>query len=177
MLMGKRYWSFFHSSTERTSPEEPRRRYYMGAYSFEQDPPFKIGAISKTPLLVGSELDGGSSDMGIPLPVIFPGGAIWKNGRWTVVFGVNDERCAWIEIPHADLLANMRDIEPSTTETIYLQDQYAPPKPVEPPKPLPPRETLEMRLERYAKDAPVVPAVKRKRKSLPSVTTEITHYP
>lgn len=98
------YWCFFHSAVDRKTPQEPRRRYYMGAYAFEVDPPFSIKKITLEPLLVGSEEDGGI------LPVIFPGGALAVDDHWLVVFGVNDLRSGWIEIPHSDLLERMIEV-------------------------------------------------------------------
>jgi predicted GH43/DUF377 family glycosyl hydrolase len=56
------------------------------------------------PLLVGSEKDGGT------LPVVFPGGAVFNDGKWLVVLGVNDARSAYIYIPHEDLIARMVDL-------------------------------------------------------------------
>ena len=97
-----RYVTFFHSSL----PWKGRQnRYYMGAYMFNAEPPFNVTAITKKWILAGSEAD--SRMHGGPL-VIFPGGAILKDGVWTVVFGVNDERCGWIKIPHVNLVEAMK---------------------------------------------------------------------
>lgn len=96
VLIDGLYYSFFHSSVHGKAPE-PRRRYYMGCYTFEAHPPFHIRSMTLEPLLVGSERDGGT------LPVVFPGGAIYQDGKWLVVLGVNDHKSAWIEIPHAEM--------------------------------------------------------------------------
>ncbi len=97
------FWCFFHSSLD-FKPPLPRRRYFMGAYAFEPNPPFAIKKITTEPLLIGSEEDGGT------LPVIFPGGATFVDDKWLVVFGVNDQRTAWLEIPKADLYERMIDV-------------------------------------------------------------------
>lgn len=98
VLVGDEYWSFFHSSLPW---KDKKRRYYMGAYAFKAEPPFHITRMTAAPLLTGSQNDPWSPNL--PL-VIFPGGALFRNGRWIVVFGVNDCACGWIEIPQAELL-------------------------------------------------------------------------
>ena len=94
---GDEYLSFFHSSLP---DEKYHRRYYMGAYTFEAQPPFKITRITRSPLLAGSAADVWSKDK--PL-VVFPCGSRLKGGKWLVTMGVNDLTSAWIEIPHSDL--------------------------------------------------------------------------
>lgn len=89
------YWTFFHSSMP---CRRRQKRYYMGAYAFNEM--FEIVRMSKAPLLCGSERD--LNLIGGPL-VIFPGGALIRNGEWFVVSGINDEQCGWIKIPHLDL--------------------------------------------------------------------------
>lgn len=99
--IGDEYWSFFHSSTRwAESPTPGRNRYHMGAYAFEAKPPFKITRFSRYPILTGSPKDPWSPNQ--PL-VIFPCGALLKDGTWLVSMGVNDMASAWIEIPHSDL--------------------------------------------------------------------------
>lgn len=97
VLVGDHYLTFFHSSLPWKGG---RRRYYMGAYTFEAHTPFKVKSITKEPLLVGSEND--TRIHGGP-PVIFPCGALLENNEWAVTFGVNDEACGWIKIPVKDL--------------------------------------------------------------------------
>lgn len=92
------YWTFFHSSMPWRGRQ---KRYYMGAYAFNEQ--LEIVRMTPEPLLSGSDRD--SRMLAGPL-VIFPGGAIMDRGRWFVVFGVNDEQCGWIEIPHLDLETN-----------------------------------------------------------------------
>jgi predicted GH43/DUF377 family glycosyl hydrolase len=95
--VGDNYISFFHSSM----PWKGRqKRYYMGAYMFEAQAPYKILAMTKEPLLAGSEKD--SRTLGGP-PVVFAQGSIFENNIWTVSLGLNDEQCGWVRIPHKDL--------------------------------------------------------------------------
>lgn len=99
--VGNEYFAFFHSSLQLV---RPRRRYFMGAYAFSAEPPFRITRVTTKPLLCGSERDPSG---GNKLPVIFPCGSLLTNGEWLVTFGVNDCRCGWIKIPHEDLLGRM----------------------------------------------------------------------
>lgn len=94
------YWSFFHSSLD-INPDPPRRRYYLGVYAFQAKPPFKPVLYTRKPLLTGSEAD--PREPSAPL-CVFPCGAAKDNESWLVTFGVNDCACAWIRIPHQEIL-------------------------------------------------------------------------
>lgn len=101
--VGDEFVSFFHSSMPW---KNNKRRYYMGAYAFESEPPFRITRYTPQPLLIGSAHDEVMPN--IPWPVVvFPCGAIFEKNEWLVVGGLNDLRCFWIRIPHADLLQRM----------------------------------------------------------------------
>lgn len=96
--IGDLFYTFFHSSL----PWQGRfRRYYMGAIAFEAKPPFRPKLWTQEPILVGSQNDHWSE--GKPL-VVFPCGAIHEGDRWIISLGVNDLKCAWLELPHDDLL-------------------------------------------------------------------------
>lgn len=140
VLLGKYYYVFFHSAVIEQEQPKRIRRYYMGCYVFDKDPPFRQRAITTHPLLVGSEEDGGT------LPVIFPGGAVyipgpkeskgrWKgrDGKWLIVFGVNDYRSGWIEIPHKDLKERLMTHifpVPVTSKAEYVRIDNNPIKPI-----------------------------------------------
>lgn len=102
--VGDEYFTFFHSSI----PWKKRqKRYYVGAYAFEAEPPFRVTAITNEPLFVGSEDD----ERLIEGPLcVFPCGALLEEDKWLVAFGVNDERCAWIRIPMNDLICRMSKV-------------------------------------------------------------------
>jgi len=99
VLIGDEYWTFFHSSLPWKGMGK-LRHYHMGAYAFESKPPFRIMRMTSKPILSGSKRDPWAD--GKPL-VVFPCGALLKDGRWTVSLGVNDLCSAWIEIPHEKL--------------------------------------------------------------------------
>jgi predicted GH43/DUF377 family glycosyl hydrolase len=112
--IGNEYVAFFHTSTVW---QKPKRRYYMGAYTFEAKPPFAIKRMTMKPLLSGSDQD--FRALGGPL-VIFPCGAHYNAGEWLVVFGVNDEACGWIKIPHVDLNNLLEPVKRGVVEKLAL---------------------------------------------------------
>jgi predicted GH43/DUF377 family glycosyl hydrolase len=76
------------------------RRYHMGCYTFSANPPFVMKRYTQMPILSGSQYD----RFAHPKPlVVFPCGAILKNGVWQISLGVNDLDCALMEIPHSEL--------------------------------------------------------------------------
>lgn len=99
--VGDHYITFMHSSLWWKNVQ---KRYYMGAYIFEAKPPFKVLAITEKPILIGTDQD--IRTLGGP-PCIFPCGADYRDGSWLVTFGVNDEACGWIKIPHHKLIGRM----------------------------------------------------------------------
>ncbi len=99
--IGDEYLSFFHSSM----PWKQRQnRYFMGAFAFEAKPPFAVTRITPEPLLAGSDED--LRTLGGPL-VTFPTGCLIRGINLFVTLGVNDQSCAWIEIPIKDLYEKM----------------------------------------------------------------------
>jgi predicted GH43/DUF377 family glycosyl hydrolase len=98
------FYTFFHSSLHWRGRF---RRYYMGAIAFEAKPPFKAVLWTQEPLLTGSQNDPWTQ--GKPL-VVFPCGAILENSQWLISLGINDLKCGWIEIPHADILERLKPI-------------------------------------------------------------------
>jgi predicted GH43/DUF377 family glycosyl hydrolase len=102
--VGDELIGFFHTSTVWN---KPKRRYFMGAYALEGKPPFRLRRMTTEPLLIGSEHD--FRALGGPL-VIFPNGALLDGDDWLVTFGVNDEACGWIKIPHKELQGVLKPV-------------------------------------------------------------------
>lgn len=98
LKIGNEYITFFHSSLEWS--HGGGRRYFMGAYSYQDEPPFKINRYTPDPLLCGSQHDVWAP--GKP-KVVFPSGSILRHGEWLVTLGVNDLCCAYICIDHSSL--------------------------------------------------------------------------
>ncbi len=103
--VGSEYITFFHSSLPW---RKPKRRYFIGAMAFEAKPPFRPTRWTVSPILAGSEDD--PRILGGPL-CVFPNGADFKDNRWTIVLGVNDEQCAWLRMSNFDLDERLVPVE------------------------------------------------------------------
>lgn len=97
ILVDGLFWAFFHSHTPWYVG---KRRYHMGALAFAAEPPFHVVRMARNPLLSASEMD--FRNQHAP-PCIWPGGAIFRDGKWLIALGVNDCACARVEIPHENV--------------------------------------------------------------------------
>ena len=92
---------FFHSRTDvGVGRLEPR--YYIGACLMEYRPPFKVLAVSRKPIVYGSELP----RYGVhhfKENVAFPGGAMVDGDAFVVAIGVNDAACSLVRITPKEL--------------------------------------------------------------------------
>lgn len=95
---------FFHSRLDNESGQF-RRRYYCGAMLLDPEPPFKPVAISKEPLLIGSEADDltaqeKASCVQYKAKVVFPGSAVESSpgGFIWLACGINDASCVIMKI-------------------------------------------------------------------------------
>jgi predicted GH43/DUF377 family glycosyl hydrolase len=99
---------FFHSALDfELAPW--RRRYFVGAMLMSTEFPFKPVAISKKPILYGSELDTlteteRSGCIHFKSMVIFPLGAIdYGGGRFCLSCGINDSHCGLFTVTEKEL--------------------------------------------------------------------------
>lgn len=88
------YYSFFHSHKYWGNG---KRRYFMGLYKFNPNPPFEVVEVIENPILYGNEKDERIYKEHNPL-VIFPCGVILENNKFIVSFGLNDEKTGIITI-------------------------------------------------------------------------------
>lgn len=98
-LIEGEYLSFFHSSIEMTSIQSEGEKclhYFMGAYTYEKEPPFKITKISPEPI-VGKNFYNGPKYAYYwkPCQVVFPGGYTYDEKYIWVAFGKHDHE-VWI---------------------------------------------------------------------------------
>jgi predicted GH43/DUF377 family glycosyl hydrolase len=96
VLVDGEWWHWFHGAKEEG---EPNRRYSVGVYTFDPEPPFKIRRWLNHPVAWASESDWHAS--GNYCRVAFPGGAVLDRGRWHVSVGVHDRWCELWSWPHA----------------------------------------------------------------------------
>ena len=101
---------FFHSTldNEFAFPNRMvgRRRYFLGACLMEPKPPFKTVAVSRNPIVYGSEACGvivPEGTVNLNSRVVFPGGAISRDGYYVVAVGVNDFLCSLLKITPKEL--------------------------------------------------------------------------
>jgi predicted GH43/DUF377 family glycosyl hydrolase len=93
---------FFHSSMRNEMPPL-RHRYYLGAMLMKAEPPFQMLAVSKRPILRGSELGGDTSRHHHKPNVVFVCGAIEHEGGWLASCGCNDSASMLVKISEKDL--------------------------------------------------------------------------
>lgn len=105
------YLTFFHSHKRFKSGEpslekrEPLWRiYYMGAYIFENKPPFKILAITKLPLTYQGMYD----NLDTNFHIIFPCGFVTEKDKFIVSNGVDDSKLVLLEINKSDLYSKLK---------------------------------------------------------------------
>lgn len=97
------HWLRFFHSTLDNEMNPQRRRYYMGALLMKNTPPFDCVSVSKKPIVYGSEIDNLTKEQRKAChhwkpQVIFPGGAIERDGGWIVSCGVNDSACVIVRV-------------------------------------------------------------------------------
>ena len=94
--------SFFHSSLNNEMPPLTHR-YYIGAILMKAEPPFQMLAVSKRPILRGSEVGGDKSRFHFKPNVVFPLGSIEHKDGWLVSCGQNDSAALLVEIKPENL--------------------------------------------------------------------------
>lgn len=102
--------SFFHSRLDNEPPMESpgpayHHRYYVGAIVRNSDG--SQSAVSKSPILRGSELDSLTADARKKCyhwkpNVVFPLGAIQHPDGWILSVGINDSACALVTLKQSD---------------------------------------------------------------------------
>jgi predicted GH43/DUF377 family glycosyl hydrolase len=102
VLLGDRFGVWIHGCVappqKPTDRWEQNRVYNVGYYEFESKPPFRIIRQSPDPLLWAKEHEVQRPAYG-SARVVFPCGAIVRDGRWFVSAGVGDQRVEILEWP------------------------------------------------------------------------------
>lgn len=92
---------FFHSGAD-TERGRQRRRYCIGAALMSNDPPYETIAVSKKPVLWGSEVPVTPWKCFKPM-VVFCSGAVKRDWGWLLSIGVNDSTCLLAKVKPEDL--------------------------------------------------------------------------
>lgn len=95
---------FFHATLDNELTPN-RRRYYIGAYLMEPEPPFAVVRVSRKPIIYGSEVcDVKQRDcFHYKQNVVFPSGIVVRDGYWIVSLGVNDCQCVIAKVKPENL--------------------------------------------------------------------------
>lgn len=112
---GKHYLALFHSVKVMSSIHsecKPIQHYFMGAYTFEDRPPFRITAISKDPIIGEHFYHGPEYSMCKPCRVVFPCGFIMDKQFIWVVFGRQDHEIWMAKLDKKGLYDNMESCNP-----------------------------------------------------------------
>jgi len=76
--------------------------YYLAAYVFEPDPPFRILKVSQQPIMGGNEFYEPNCPHWKPR-ICIPYGAVPRGDGWRVSIGINDCECALADVTRWDL--------------------------------------------------------------------------
>ncbi len=100
-LVGDQFLTFFHSSFR--DEVAKRRAYVMGAYLFDQEPPFHIRAMTPAPL--GNQTDYTEANRS---KVVFPGGLVIEEEKIFVTWGKDDKKIFLTTFNREKLLHSMK---------------------------------------------------------------------
>lgn len=100
------YLSFFHSSLAISNG----RQYFMGAYMFEKEAPYKPIAISETPIIAGEIVPFEIPRLSNKIFVVFPGGVVEEKNSFKVFFGYNDYQCRMVNVTKKYLTTNLKAV-------------------------------------------------------------------
>lgn len=99
--VGAHWCAFFQSASY--DPSTDLRNYFVGFYGFEIEPPHRIAFMSAEPILDAGSFPGERSFYK-DWSVVYPSGALFKDGRWLVSLGVHDRTLGLVSFEHATLL-------------------------------------------------------------------------
>lgn len=104
------YLSFFHSSTVLATVQSGMKsmtHYFMGAYLFDNKPPFLIQKISPDPIISKNFYNGEDYQTWKPLRVIFPCGFVFDEKYIWVSYGRQDHEAWIVKMDKRELLKSL----------------------------------------------------------------------
>ena len=108
------YLAFFHSCKEMESVQSKNEKslhYFIGAYTFNIDPPFEIEKISPVPIIAkGFYHHTGFKPYWHPVRAVFPCGYIVDNDSIWVAYGREDHEVWVVRLDKKRLLNSLKDI-------------------------------------------------------------------
>lgn len=105
------YLSIFHSCSKMKSfysPDKEVRHYFMGAYVFESEPPFRVTAISKKPIIAKGFYSGKHYvRTWTPLRCVFPVGIVDEGDTILISYGRDDNEMWIMRVDKAGLINSL----------------------------------------------------------------------
>lgn len=98
LRLGDEYLAFFHSLKGMSTVQSEGKNithYFMAAYTFEPDPPFRIKSMSPVPIMHPSFYDGPSYQTWKPLRAVYPSGYLIDGDYLWVAYGKQDHEL-WV---------------------------------------------------------------------------------
>jgi predicted GH43/DUF377 family glycosyl hydrolase len=114
LLIDNFYLAFFHSSILTESVQSDNKsmtHYFMGAYLFENKPPFTIKKISPHPIVSKNFYNGSSYQTWKALRVIFPCGFIYDDKHIWISYGRQDHETWIVKLDREGLLKSLIPLE------------------------------------------------------------------
>ena len=104
------YLAFFHSLkgiVSVQSNEVMMTHYFIGAYTFDPEPPFAVNAVSPHPIVGNSFYQGPMYKTWKPLRVVFPGGYVFDENFIWIVYGRQDHESWVVKLDKNKLLESL----------------------------------------------------------------------
>jgi predicted GH43/DUF377 family glycosyl hydrolase len=93
--VGGEYWCFFHDRIV----VRGHRIYRADLYAFDASPPFRIRRMVPEPILTADTITKPRDQYA---SVVWPGGAVLRDGVWTLACGIHDRTISFYQFGHAD---------------------------------------------------------------------------
>jgi predicted GH43/DUF377 family glycosyl hydrolase len=110
-LVDNEYLGFFHSCITMATKQSNNKampHYFMGAYTFEPEPPFSITSISREPIIGKNFYNGVTHNTWKPLRVVFPGGFVFDENYIWVSYGRQDHEMWIVKMDKKKLLKSLK---------------------------------------------------------------------
>lgn len=114
LKIDNQYLAFFHSSKSIVSEQSSKTlmtHYFMGAYTFNSEPPFALTAVSPHPIVSETFYKGPMYVTWKPLRVVFPGGYVYNEKYIWVVYGRQDHECWVVKLDKKELLKSLKKVK------------------------------------------------------------------
>lgn len=119
LLVDEQYLAFFHTVKAMATVQSDSKmmtHYFMGAYTFNKEPPFDLEKISPTPIVGKQFYEGPMYNTWKPLRVVYPCGYIFDDDYIWVSYGRQDHELWIVKLDKQKLLASLKPIKNSNSK-------------------------------------------------------------